>query len=110
MSNLSQRADFTDAERAIAASSFDGTYRNIGTALTSNPVQIIFDNQTNVDVPISVTGNSTWKTFSAGEALVLDLRGNHGIASNFTADVGTQFSTNATVGTGSFRISVINAR
>lgn len=111
MSNLSQRADLTDAERSRAATTFNGSYQNIGSALTANPVIIILDNQTDVEVPLSITGSSTWKTFSAGEALLLDLRANHGIASNLTIDVGTQFSTNASVGTsGSFRISVINTR
>jgi len=111
MSNISQRADLTEAERSIAAATFNGTYQNIGTALTDNPVVVIFDNQTDVEVPLSVNGTSTWKTFSAGEAFVLDMRANHGIATNFTMDIGTQFLTNASVGTsGSFRISVINTR
>lgn len=110
MSNLSQRVGFED-ERARAATTFNGTYLNIGSALTNSPVVIIFDNQTDVAVPLSVTGSSTWKTFSAGECFILDLRANHGIASNYTIDAGTQFSTNASVGTsGSFRISLIYAR
>lgn len=110
MSNISQRVGF-DTERALAATSFDGTYKNIGSTLTENPVVIIFDNQTNVSVPLSVNGSSTWKTFSAGEAFILDLRANHGVASNYTIDKGTQFSTNASAGTsGSFRISLIYAR
>lgn len=110
MSNISQRVGFED-ERSIAATTFNGAYQSIGSALTHNPVVIIFDNQTDVEVPLSVTGNSTWKTFSAGEAFVLDLRANHGIASNYTIDASTQFSTNASIGTsGSFRISLIYAR
>lgn len=110
MSNISQRVGFED-ERSRAATTFNGTYQNIGSALTNTPVVIIFDNQTDVSVPLSVTGSSTWKTFSAGECLLLDLRANHGIASNYTIDAGTQFSTNASVGTsGSFRISLIYAR
>lgn len=109
MSNISQRADLTESERTRAATTLNGTYQNIGSPLTKNPVIIIFDNQTDVDFPLSVTGTNTWKTFSPGEALLLDMRSNHGIASNFTIDAGTQFSTNGTVGTsGSFRISVIN--
>ncbi len=72
---------------------------------------IVFDNQSDVAVPISVDGVNIWKTFSAGEAFVLDLRANHGIASNYTIDLGTQFSTNAAVGTtGGFRISIVYAR
>lgn len=110
MSNISQRVGFDD-ERALASTSFDGTYNNIGTALQYNPVIIVFDNQTNVDVPISINGTSTWKTFSAGSALALDLKANHGIASTYEIDKGTQFSTNASVGTiGSFRISILYAR
>jgi len=110
MTNLSQRVGF-DTERALAATSFNGAYQTIGTALGENPVVIIFDNQTNVEVPLSVNGTSIWKTFSAGEAFVLDLRANHGVASNYTMDEGTRFFTNASVGTsGSFRISLIYAR
>lgn len=108
--NNSQRCQF-ETERSRASTTFTGSYLNIGSALTKNPVIIIFDNQTDVDVPLSIDGTNTWKTFSAGEALVLDLRANHGIAANFTFDIGTQFQTNAAVGTtGSFRISIINAR
>lgn len=108
--NTSQRVGF-DTERALASTSFDGTYNFIGTALTQNPVIIIFDNQTDVDVPISVDGTNTWKTFTAGEALILDLRANHGNAPNYTIDKGTRFSTNAAVGTsGSIRISVVYAK
>ncbi len=110
MTNISQRVGFED-ERSLAATSFNGTFQNIGTPLTNNPVVVVFDNQTDVEVPLSVNKTSAWKTFSAGEAFVLDLRANHGIAANYTIDDGTQFSTNATVGTsGSFRISLIYAR
>lgn len=109
-SNVSQRAGF-DTERSLAATSFTGVMQAIGTALTVNPVMIIFDNQTDVAVPISIDGTNIWKTFSAGEALVLDMRSNHGIAENFLIDLGTLFQTNAAVGlSGSFRISIIYAR
>jgi len=110
MGNQSIRVGF-DTERARASTTFDGTYKTIGDALTQNPVVIVFDNQTNVAVPISVDGTNVWKTFSAGQAFVLDLRANHGQADNYTIDIGTQFLTNAAVGTsGSMRISVIYAR
>ena len=79
----------------------------IGT-LTQNPVIIIFDNQSTSSVVISIDSVS-WKTFTAGEALVLDLRGNHGIASNFTFDVGTSFYGNGAA-TGSFSISYVYAQ
>jgi hypothetical protein len=110
MSNISQRMGW-DTERSIASTTFTGAFQNIGTPLAFNPVTIIFDNQTDVPVGVSVDGINIWKTFSAGQALVLDCRANHGIAANWTPDLGTQFSTNAGVGTtGSFRISVNYAR
>lgn len=110
MSGISQRLGF-DTERSLAATSFNGTYQAIGSALTVNPVIIIFDNQTDVSVALSVDGTNTWKTFSSGEAMLLDLRANHGIAPDYTIDIGTLFQTNAALGTtGSFRISIVYAR
>lgn len=108
--NNNQRVGF-DTERSLAATSFNSTFQNIGTSLQNNPVVVVFDNQSDVSVPLSVDGVNTWKTFAAGEAFVLDLRANNGTAVNYTMDIGTQFSTNAAVGTtGSFLISVIYAR
>lgn len=76
-----------------------GSNVTIGTLL-HNPVQIIFDNQGTVPVAISGDGGtSTWRTFPGGEALVLDMRGNKGIADNFTFPVGTVFSGNGASGT-----------
>jgi hypothetical protein len=110
MSNVSSRVGF-DVERSLSAVSFDGTYQYIGSSLTENPIIIVFDNQTDVAVPLSVDGANTWKTFSSGEALVLDLRANNGIAATYTMEIGTRFSTNASVGTsGNFRISITYAR
>lgn len=109
MANNSQRAA-VEAEKSLAATSFDGSDQDIGTPLVNNPVVIIFDNQTDVEVPLYVNG-ILFKTFVAGDIFVLDMRANIGIASNYTFDEGTQFSTNAAVGTsGSFRISLIYAR
>jgi hypothetical protein len=55
------------------AAVMNGTWVNIGT-LPFNPVKIIFDNQGLAPVAISVNnaGATTWRTFPAGEALVLD--------------------------------------
>lgn len=79
----------------------------IGT-LTQSPAIIIFDNQSTSSTVLSI-GTVSWKTFTAGEALVLDLRGNHGIAPNFTFDVGTSFFGNGAA-TGSFSISYVYAK
>lgn len=73
-------------------------------SLAHNPVHLIFDNQGTVSVAISVDGGSTtWRTFPAGEALVLDMRANHGIADNYTFPLGTTFT--GTGASGTFSIS-----
>jgi|SRR5215469_15625340 len=103
--NNSQRAGFPTELAAVMT----GSVVKIGT-LTQSPVQIIFDNQGSASVAISVndsTGATVWRTFPAGEALVLDMRGNHGIAPNFTMDVGTTFFGNGASGT--FSISYLYA-
>jgi hypothetical protein len=102
--NNSQRAGFP----AELTATMTGSWVKIGT-LTSNPVIIIFDNQGTTDaVAISIDGGTTiWRTFPAGEALVLDLRAAHGLAPNYTFDVGTTFYGNGASGT--FSISYIYA-
>lgn len=101
--NNSQRAGFANELTAVMT----GSFVKIGT-LTQSPTIIIFDNQGTVSVAISIDGGvSTWRTFPAGEALVLDLRGNHGIAPNFTIDNGTSFYGNGASGT--FSISYLYA-
>lgn len=93
--NISQRAGCAPE----LATSMNGSFKKIGT-LIQNPVQLIFDNQGTVSVAISIDGGTTtWRTFPAGEALVLDMRGNHGVASNFTFDIGTTFYGNGASGT-----------
>ncbi len=102
--NNSQRAAFP----AELTGSMTGSWVSIGTLLF-NPVIIIFDNQSDVAIAISVDGGTTtWRTFPGGEALVLDLRAAHGLAPNYTFDVGTTFSGNGASGT--FSISYIYAK
>lgn len=104
MSNISQRAGFPAELTGVMT----GSWVSIGTLLY-NPVQIIFDNQGTVDVAISIDGGTTtWRTFPAGEALILDMRGNHGLAPDFTMDAGTSFSGNGASGT--FSISYLYAK
>lgn len=103
MSNNSQRAGFP--EELIAT--MTGSWVEIGT-MDFNPVIIIFDNQGTVPIEISVDGGATtWKTFPGGEALVLDLRAAHGMASNYSFRVGTTFHGNGA--SGDFSISYIYA-
>lgn len=107
--NLSQTA-YPDTERSLAATSFNGSDQSIGAALTHNPVHIVFDNQTDVSVPLYING-ILYKTFLAGDVFVLDMRANAGKAANYTFPLNAQFSTDASVGTdGSMRISVLYAR
>lgn len=102
--NNSQRAGF--AEELLET--MTGSFLAIGT-LEFSPVIIIFDNQSTVAIQISVDGGDTiWKTFPAGEALVLDLRAAHGVAPNYTFDVGTTFFGNGA--SGDFSISYIYAK
>ncbi len=102
--NNEQRAGFP----AELSETMTGSWVLIGTLL-HNPVQIIFDNQGTVAVAISIDGGTTtWRSFPAGEALILDMRGNHGIASNFTMDIGTSFYGNGA--SGDFSISYLYAR
>lgn len=102
--NNSQRAKFAAELTAVMT----GSSVVIGTLLF-NPVIIIFDNQGTVPIAISVDdGDTTWRTFPAGEALVLDLRAASGVAPNYTFDIGTTFSGNGASGT--FSISYIYAK
>ena len=86
-----------------------GSFTLIGTLLY-NPVIIIFDNQsTTASVAISTDGGTTtWRTFPAGEALILDLRAAHGLAPNYTFAIGTSFYGNGAAGT--FSISYVYAQ
>ena len=101
--NNSQRAGFP----AELLATMTGSWISIG-SLTQNPCIIIFDNQSTVSVAVSIDGGTTtWKTFLAGEAIVLDLRAAHGVAPNYTFDIGTTFYGNGA--SGNFSISYLYA-
>lgn len=106
--NNSQRAEMAD-ELSISTLTGTPTYDLIG-VLDFNPVLIIFDNQGTVSVGISNNGTSTWKTFTAGEGLVLDLRDKSVRASNFTFDKGMPLYAIGAAGACDFKISYIYAR
>lgn len=98
---LSQRAGF--AEELLET--MTGSFLLIGT-LQFSPNIIIFDNQGSAAIQISVDGGATvWKTFPAGEALVLDLTTNKGTAADYTFDKGTSFYGNGA--SGDFSIAYI---
>lgn len=84
---------------AELSATMTGSFVSIGTLLHP-PVHLIFDNQSTVAVAISVDGGTTtWRTFPSGEAIMLDLRANHGLAANFSFAIGTVFSGNGASGT-----------
>lgn len=78
----------------------------IGT-LPQAPAIIIFDNLSTVSVVITI-GTVQWKTFSAGSALVLDLRAAHANAKNFFFAAGTAIFGNGA--SGDFSVSYIYAK
>src|SRR5690348_15228327 len=92
--NISQTVGFP----VELSATMTGSFVLIGT-LTASPVIMIFDNQGTASVQIAIgpasssdpAPSAVWRTFSAGEALVLDLRANHGIAPNYTVAAGTSF-------------------
>lgn len=95
-----------DVERSVTGA-FTGAWQLLGAALVYSPVIVIFDNQSTISIELSIDGVNTWKTFSSGEAIVLDLRANKGQAYNFSVPEGTQFRVRGTGGTDSFRMSTI---
>jgi hypothetical protein len=98
-----------DEERSLAVPS-SATFSAIGTPLAHSPVIIIFDNQSTVSSQVSMDGVKVWKTFTAGEALVLDITANAGSAPTRVITAGTQFYVNGAGGaTGDFKISILYA-
>jgi len=99
-----------NSQRAVPATELYATMTGasvlIGTLL-ANPTIIIFDSFSTVAVEISI-GAVVWKTFAAGEALVLDMSAAHALAANYTFDIGTSFYGNGA--SGDFSISYLYAR
>ena len=97
------------AELTYDSTGGDSTFQSMGT-LTENPIMLIFDNQSSVAIAITNDITKTWRTFPAGEGLVLDLRANHGLPSEFSFKKTTELFASSAVGTGNFSISYIYAR
>ena len=77
--------------------------------LEFNPVLIIFDNQSTVPIAISTSENgAAWRTFPAGQALVLDVSAARQTIQGFSFDKGTSFYGNGA--SGDFSISYIYAK
>lgn len=102
--NMSMRA--VPAPELVGA--MTGAAVVIGT-LIAPPVIIIFDNQSAVAVAISFdAGTTTWHTFPAGEAVIIDFRANHGVADNFALPQNTVIT--GTGASGNFSVSYFYAR
>jgi len=103
-------SQFAETGIELATTVLTGGADFIG-VLPQNPVQIIFDNQSTV--PIQILRNQTtdvWRTFPAGEALVLDMRAAHGLAANYTFSVGDTFYAKGAAGANVFSISYTYAK
>lgn len=103
---ISQRGKF-ETERKVTAP-FSGSNQALGTPLDARPAMVLLDNASDVEVAFLVDG-VTWKTFPAGEAMVLDMNANTGNAPSFSVGQGTQFAVNGTAGTGFFSCAIISA-
>ena len=101
----SERANLPDE---LIITTLSGAYDTIGTVLFKVAI-IIFDNQSTVPIQISVNGTSTWKTFPAGEGLVLDLRDKKAEAANFGIEQGTTFFAKGAAGANTFSIAYVVA-
>lgn len=99
---------------AIGAPELAGTmtasFTLLGTFVEA-PVIVIFDNQsTTSSGAISFDGGlTTWHTFPAGEALVLDLRANLGLAPNLSFGKGIPVYVLG-AGGGTFSVSYVYAK
>lgn len=91
------------------ANTMTGSFLLLGVFVEA-PVIIIFDNQsTTSSGAVSFDGGvTTWKTFTAGEALVLDMRAASGLAPNYTFAKGTPIYVNGTGGI--FSVSYVYAQ
>ena len=92
----------------LATVTLTGGFDLIGTLL-NNPAMIIFDNQSTVSIQLSTDGTNVWRTFPAGECLVLDMRAAQGKAPNFTFSIGTPFYAKGVAGAAVFSVSYIYA-
>lgn len=107
--NNSQVAELAE-ELTVTTLTGSPTWDPFSDVLLFNPVIIIFDNQSLVPVSISTNASTVWRTFPAGEALVLDMRAAHGYAPNYTFSQGTQFYAQGAAGANTFSISYTYAR
>jgi len=80
-----------EPERSVAFGSITNAYVALGTPLLHPAINVVFDNQTDTLIQVSWDGTNTWKTFGAGEALVLDVQSNRGIGEEMCIAQGTQF-------------------
>lgn len=101
-----------NSQNAICGTELKATMTGSTILIGTLPVtatHVIFDNQGSVAVAIYVNQTTNvWRTFPAGEAIILDMRSAHGIAPNFGFPQGTTFFGNGASGT--FSISYIYAQ
>jgi hypothetical protein len=102
-SYVSQRTSYP-AELSVTAA-FTGVQQLLGVT-SQEAILWIPDNQSDVDVAFYING-VLWKTFQAGEALVVDANSDKGKAPLLPLPKGSRLSVVGTAGTGAFRVSLI---
>ena len=103
-SALSSRI-FPNALMSRAASTFNGSYLLVGSAI-ANSVRIVkFTNNSDKDVTLSWDGLNDHDFIPAASYLLLDISSNRETSNQFEIASGTKFYVKANAGTGSFYIS-----
>lgn len=105
----SVRAKF-DVKRTVSATTFDGTFKNVGGPTTHIIKSILFQNNTNVTCQLSDDGITQGMEFLPTERFVWDNTANHGEVEEFSWPIGTQFEVSGLLGAGNFNITILYAQ
>jgi hypothetical protein len=97
-----------NSQYALAAPELIAAVGGIIGTLLYNPVILILDNQSTTAAVLFIDGVQ-FKTFTGGEAIVLDLRAAHALASNYSFRIGAVFTTTGAAN-GNFSISYTYAK
>lgn len=100
---------YPDELRTIDASTFDGTYKNLGSP-TTRPIRIgKFVNDTNVAATLSWFGGIDHDYYPTTSGTVFDFTSNEVTDAGLFVPVGTQFQVKGVLGTGIFALSLFGS-